>query len=409
VAFRSWYIWFKNDTQFYLTKVDEDREDYTEWSPDPPPNSIAPYAEVDWKLDSAGTLTSGPRGVEGRVTYRIEDKDYFFGGDNHPGKQGCLFLHWNNPVIGTASFSGPPFFNACTSALGSSDPSSDYTIYRSYGMGGEGDKWTEWVLAAGIGPLYLWHSVDPSIFLTLRTKTAVISALEKEEAERMEASRHGFDVSSSLPEPLPLKLAPINSGTSDSWSRIWTNTFFKQKASILVTIRSGPVIVSGGYVRTAGGVMLPNFAESYIVDVTDKFSSINLHQENIITSPLIANPYKGEVWKREDTGMIVHSTHEIPALPITEATWIMGGDPRAVSSKDTPVVVTKVLGGDDGIMAITGVKADSMTLQNNITLQLYGDFNPAKKLVNFRVRYLRTGDGGGILEDVMLNEYHPIK
>ena len=73
------------------------------------------------------------------------------------------------------------------------------------------------------------------------------------------------------------------------------------------------------------------------------------------------------------------------------------------------MVVTKMRGGEDGHLMITGVKADAMTLQDNITLSLYGDFNPAKQLVNFRVRYLRTDYGGTTLEDVMLSEYHPIK
>lgn len=70
--------------------------------------------------------------------------------------------------------------------------------------------------------------------------------------------------------------------------------------------------------------------------------------------------------------------------------------------------MTKLL-GEDGHLMVTGVKVDSMTLQNNITLQLYGDFNPGNELVNFRVRCLRTSEGGAALEDVMLSEYEPIK
>jgi hypothetical protein len=209
--------------------VDEDREDYTEWHPEPPP-TIDPGAKVDWKLDSAGTILSGPRGVEGHVRYRIEDKDHFFGADSHPGKQGCLYLYWDNPVIGNATFNGPPFFSECPSELGSGDPSTDYTIYRSFGMGGEGDKWTEWVLAAGLGPLDLWHSIDPVIFLTLKTKVpfSTTSPVTKKELPT------GFIA--TLPEPVPLRRAPINLGTGKIWSKTWINAFTKEKAFYPVII-----------------------------------------------------------------------------------------------------------------------------------------------------------------------------
>ena len=319
-----------------------------------------------------------------------------FGTDSHPGKEGCLRLEWNNPYIGSVGFERK--LQNCPDVLGSGDASTDYAIdILTRGTGGEGDKWTEWVSAAGIGPFDLWHTNGPTIFLSLRPKNLVRSGLEKE------VEPGGFEA--TLHEPIPLKLGPINGAPSDTWEKRWINAYFKEQASININIKPGPVIMSGYFhkSRLTGEVRAPTIPQSYIVDITDKFSSINLHQENVLSTPVITLPYKGEIWKREDTGKIVYSTRDSISLPISGVIWVTKDRPIASSGMDEPMVVTEMSDDKSPSLSITGVKADGMLLENNITLQLYGDYNPAKELVNFRLRYLRTTDGGTILEDVILH------
>jgi hypothetical protein len=115
-------------------------------------------------------------------------------------------------------------------------------------------------------------------------------------------------------------------------------------------------------------------------------------------------PYKGDLWKKED-GRIIYSRLKTPSMPLSW-TKLITDSHDTKSSRHISAIETKV---KDGYMMITGVNADTMTLSNNICLQLYGNIDPSKRFVGFRIRYLRTTDDGKPLEDVMLREYHPIK
>jgi hypothetical protein len=150
--------------------------------------------------------------------------------------------------------------------------------------------------------------------------------------------------------------------------------------------------------------VMPTFEQSYMIDLTDKFSSIDIHHENIVVSPLFMTPYKGDLWKKED-GRIIYSRVKTPSMPLSW-TKLITDSHDTKSSRHIPAIETKV---KDGYIMITGVNADTMTLSNNIYLQLFGNIDPSKRFVGFRIRYLRTTDDGTPLEDVMLREYHPIK
>src|ERR1700737_1298225 len=88
---RSTQIFLHNETNFALTKLEEDLP-HGEWGHDGgqrPPQSIAPNATAEMGSDSSGFLT----GTEGSVRYRIED-----------GKSSSCYFHWDNPYSGTNKY-----------------------------------------------------------------------------------------------------------------------------------------------------------------------------------------------------------------------------------------------------------------------------------------------------------------
>lgn len=399
-ANRSYHISLTNSTPFNLKLIDS-KDSVGEWEK-APPKEIGSRKTEDFKMKASGYR----EGVSGFVSYQIEDKEGFFDPDSHAGKEGCLRLDWNNPYHGVPNTSKS--FGECPDILGSGDPSSDYKLGISKrGQYSEEEEWTDWV---AISIPFDWipfigrggYTANPYIELLLQPRS------EPSRSALTKVPFGGGFYAESLPKIPSLKFIPMNGGISKAWVGIWTTALANEPSDIVVKIQKGPFIestITNENDATTNRFIIPTFEQSYVIDLTDKFASICMHEENVIMSPLIMPPYKGEMLKKDD-GRVILNIVKTPSLPFPLTTITM--DPTdGELNKHIPVVETKV--SDDGDMRITGVKVDTLSLPKNIYLQLFKSVDPSKYFVGFRVRYLRTTDDGMPLEDVMLREYHPIK
>jgi len=406
-ANRSFHILLYNDTPFNLVLIDS--KDVTgEWDSEKrPPKSIGPMGTSEYFAEIKMKSSGYKEGVDGYIQYQIQDKKGFFDPDSHSGNEGCFKIHWNNPFYGypTADKS----FEACPDVLGSKDSSSDYQLKLRQTLESESESWTEWppFFTDPINWIKFMKGfvANPRIEVSLQTKTIPsVSALTK-----IPFSPGGFEAE-FLPKPRPLKIIPVNGGMTKSWIGKWTTALANEQSHIHLMIEKGSLVDSTNAIESnifidKYNIAIKTYEQSYRIDLNDTFSSIDMHKEDVIVYPSIMPPYKGDILKKDD-GRIIHSMIDSPSLPFSW-TKLISSTLENKSRKYTPAIEVKV--NDDGNMVITGVKVDTMTLSNNIYLQLFKNIDPFNYFAGFRIRYLRTTDDGKPLEDIMLREYNPIK
>jgi len=91
MAARSTDVVFHNETDFVLTRIEEDLP-HGEWTdPWQPPLTIEKNSIREWRSESNAIITG--TGTEGSVRFRIEN-----------GLGASVYFHWDNPFVGTNSY-----------------------------------------------------------------------------------------------------------------------------------------------------------------------------------------------------------------------------------------------------------------------------------------------------------------
>jgi hypothetical protein len=423
---RNFRVNFANSTPYVLSKISDNSSIEGEWTPPnwQPPAQIQPNQTVAWESESDGFMT----GTEGTAIYEIQDGDSFFGDDSHMGHKDHVVIHWDNPWWGPPHSDGhfQVISNTPTTSNGSSTFGGDYAdgVSTDYTMPGGGAR----PEGDDPGPIDTagWAQIIPGLVALPIPDGSIPHAWS---AFVLQANEAVVNTPTFNNEPAPtLELYPEATAAGDSWNATWGDTSQTSSTRLLVTItgQAVPAPASSNVptqrmahdqisvrgiapqAATTKDEHIVNMSPSsqseaaipllsgYTVDVTYKGSSLHLHEENITSSLTRASSYKGEVFTDP------------------RFTTVQKPGQKSASSEVIKMHVSEqvVHGSDSATRENVGMafpQALTLVLSQNVSLQLYGEYNEqTKKRINYRVRYIEDATDGATIMDVMLqHSYAP--
>jgi len=170
------------------------------------------------------------------------------------------------------------------------------------------------------------------------------------------------------PPPRQFRLAPVSGQNVNTWAGIWSELPIEDSCRVVCQITANPPADSGQF----------HFAASLNVTATEHFGA----------PPTAAAQTQ------------IHSLEFIVPEPTAATEFLFNKipDPSGITTRTTPPFSLPTIP-----VAVEGT-ADTAKIDDNVTLQLYGQFPPLpnNSIVEFAIRYTRRDQNGNIVTDAML-------
>lgn len=364
MALREYIVTLFNETPFLLRRQKADVST-GEWEVEVP-TQIEPGGMAQWKTVSPGWF----RGTSGAARFFIDDTKALVGPDEHPGHGGCLSIDWTNPYIGAPSINAA--LGACPDSLKGGDPTADYRLQASASTNSDPMYgWKEALVGnpfgalGGVQKMFVWYRLRPS--------SGVV----------VDASIKSGLVAEGLSDPVELAARPLASQPPHAWAGVWKEIGIGEP-TLQVTI-SGPDV--GGLFSTI---------------IENRGNGTSERYEMVAEVRDISTPFSKPVWIEDAAETDVH----VKVKPN-----FGGVDLRTV--RDHRVGVSPVEKAA-GMLKPVAAKlkfdmVDTLVLNPNARLELFGDFAPDKSMRRYRVRYVKTADDGEVHIDLLLYPHEIIR
>lgn len=380
---RSFDIYFINETEFTLVRLDAGHLCHGEWSTEPP-QTIAPHSSAHWRSQSGGDIPligSIATGTEGWVRYRSTVPNSEYKGD-------IVYVYWDNPFHGTTharvavgdvpadcdneAVHGPATFGQIS--VGDVEfVTPEPSVLSQYGFTGD---WSSFAVT--------WIETWPVAIFTLggiepHAKTIV-------ELRRKVAAQQ----QSLMPEIVPIpqgRIAPVVGADAEAWVADWTATpdgFSSPlvRAKIRHDLRRGLAIdVHDGSGYRPSSIVLS--------EAMPETGFTYPYHDDVVTAP----PHLA--LRRPATGGSVHPV----AHPI-------GG---AHADADQAVMVRPPARQAEKRARSRANAVDRIRLSDHAAIELYGEFGTGPAPLRYFLRYSRWAVDGTTQLDLLLRGVKPIR